>query len=960
MALELLHPKVREAFKKAGYERLLPIQEKSIPVVLSGNHTLIIAPTGSGKTEAALLSVLSLMLSEPAEKGLRLIYVTPLRALNRDVALRIERLASLCGFDVLVRHGDSRQTDRRRFLKEPPSIMITTPETLTLLLTLKEHREIWSRVSWVIVDEVHELLDSERGAELSLTLERLSLASKKTVQRIGLSATLSDRSVERAKELLAGGRRVEVVKDHSAKSYDIKLVVFKSDENYLEEAVNKIKDLMSESRSTLIFTNTRHTAEHLGALLSRAVGKNEIRVHHGSLSREVREDAEKMFREGEIRALVATSSMELGIDIGSVDLVIQFMSPRQVLTMTQRAGRAGHRYGDVSRAFIVTLNNVYEVLESGVIAWRTEKGHIEDLRPHRESLDALAHQIVAMVAEGSAKTIDDIYEIVSKSGLYSNISKETIKELVSFLEEHKVLKLNERGELSLSSRSLKYLYEVSMIPDEIDYEVYDIVSGVKIGSLGERFVMDKLEALNSKRRPVTSEYRFKFVLSGRVWETLDIDLENGEIKAKPVAEVEGYLPSWEGELIPVDLRVAREVCSLLALAMEDPERAKSLMIQRKLSYEETENVIKVAQETARRWGVPLSFRNPVIEALGRTYILYSCLGSKGNFGLALLVSEIANKWVGLEFEYIPYAIVFSSHVPRVHEVVVKALLSAKKMSPTDRLALIQSSLRRSKAFTFRFYHVAKRMGILDPDAKIGRVLLEKLVEAYRNTVAEREALREALVDKVDLEAVNEFLDELSEPVVVELPEPSPLALQVLNNPYVRKDVATNLKAIALDKIIESKKRYLKNKKVIMFCISCLRWEELTVASVEKNYRCSKCGGLSIAPLPATEWGIRAREAFIKNARGERLNAEEIKIVKEVGDRAGLYLNYASLDLGDYVVMALVTHGVGPVRAKRILTELLIRGERGFFEELLKAEEEYLTTRRFWDKKRNKEDYVEPS
>ncbi|MEM1873709.1 MAG: DEAD/DEAH box helicase, partial [Acidilobaceae archaeon] len=191
-ALSLLHPRVREALRKAGYERLLPVQEKALPVVLRGSHTLIVAPTGSGKTEAALLPILSLMLSEePESRGLRLVYVTPLRALNRDVALRIEKLASLCGFSVLVRHGDTGQADRRRFLREPPDIMVTTPETLTLLLTLREHRDLWSRVGWVIVDEVHELLESERGAELSITLERLSLASRRRIQRVGLSATLS-------------------------------------------------------------------------------------------------------------------------------------------------------------------------------------------------------------------------------------------------------------------------------------------------------------------------------------------------------------------------------------------------------------------------------------------------------------------------------------------------------------------------------------------------------------------------------------------------------------------------------------------------------------------------------------------------------------------------------------------------------------------------------------------------
>lgn len=347
-AVELLHPKLRGALPELGYSKLLPVQEKAIPAILSKHHTLIIAPTGSGKTEAAILPVLSMMLSEAGEGGLgggvKVVYVTPLRALNRDVAERIEKISSSVGFKTLVRHGDTGPAGRRRFLEEPPDIVVTTPESLSLLLTLKDHLKVWSNVGWVIVDEVHEMLESERGSELAVVLERLQLASKRRIQRIGLSATLSEKSVKMALELLAHGRYAVAVEDPKSKIYDVNVeVVYSGDEKFWDEAVRRIAGILESTSSALVFVNTRYTAELLASNLSRVLGEGNVVAHHGSLSRHVRERAERDFKEGRVKALVATSSMELGVDIGRVGLVVQFLSPRQAIVMTQRAGRAGHR-----------------------------------------------------------------------------------------------------------------------------------------------------------------------------------------------------------------------------------------------------------------------------------------------------------------------------------------------------------------------------------------------------------------------------------------------------------------------------------------------------------------------------------------------------------------------------------------------------------------------------------------
>ena len=949
-ALELLHPKLKGVLPRLGYSRLLPVQEKAIPVILSKNHTLVIAPTGSGKTEAAVLPVLSMMLSEASDKGsgggVRVVYVTPLRALNRDIAERIERLSSSVGFKTLVRHGDTGPTGRRRFLEEPPDIVVTTPESLNLLLTLKDHRGIWSSVGWVIVDEIHEMLESERGSELAVILERLQLASKRRIQRIGLSATLSEKSARMALELLAHGRYVAVVEDPESKVYDIKVeVVHSSDERFWDEAVRRIAEILRSASSALVFVNTRYTAELLASSISRELGEGSVVAHHGSLSRHVREGAERDFKEGRVRALVATSSMELGVDIGRVGLVVQFLSPRQATVMAQRAGRAGHRLWEVSRGVIVTVGNLYEMVESGVIAFRVEKGFIEDVEPHIKPYDALAHQLVAMVVEGSVKSVDEAYAILTSTLPYSNLSMEELSKVVKHLATVGVLR-ESNGRLSQSRRTLEYLYTVTMIPDEREYDVINMVDGRKIGRVSERFVEWSL----ARKSEGGAQDKFRIVLAGRVWEVLEVDLEAERITVKPVALVEGHVPVWEGELIPVSYRVAREVCSVLGLLMEDPVRGSKLLEARKLGAH-VDFVSRLALETRSIWGVSISHVNPVVEDYGRFSILHVCLGTKGNFALSMLLSKLMEKYKAVEFKFIPYAIIFTSPTGAPGELVAKALEEAKGLDPVERASLVYDALRRSKAYLVRFYHVAKRMGVLGSEARVSYSLVEKLADAYSGSVVELEALRETLHEKTDLKAVEEFLEVMERPVVVKPPKLTPLAEHVLGNPYVRGDVAVNIKAIALDQIIEVKRRYLEGREALMLCTMCGYDYTVKVKDARGKQVCRRCGSSTIAPLPDSDFGRSLADVYRRYLRGDKLSKEEAKLAEEVKDRAGLYLNYAPLNLGVYVVKALMTHGVGPRRAKKVLEALLARGEKAFYEELLRAEEEYITTRRYWSSRK---------
>ena len=944
-SISLLHPRLRDAISRLGYERLLPIQEKAIPVILSGAHTLVVSPTGSGKTEAALFPVLSMMLSrfKPGDGKIKAIYVTPLRSLNRDIMVRVSRLVREVGFSIALRHGDSTSTVRRNFLESPPDFMITTPETLNLILTVQRRNDMWSSVSFVIVDEVQELIDSKRGAELSVVLERLEERSKERIQRIGLSATLSERSKRAAASLLAYGRRVEVVEDRGQRTYEINVVTAPED-GELEKAADVIASIVKGDKgSTLLFTNTRSVAERLGALLAKRL-EGEVMVHHGSLSREVREEAERRFRDGELKVLVATSSMELGIDIGHVDLVLQFMSPREVIAMTQRAGRSGHRFGGVSRATIVTFDNLFEALESSVIASRTVRGDLEDLDHYRTPLDVIAHQLVALVIEGLASDIGRAHEILTRAGPLYGLSLEKLEKVAEHLDSVKVLRFEpETGKISRGRRSLTYLYKVSMIPDEASFKVYDVATNEQVGEVGERFVEAALLAAKDERPT--------FVLAGRAWRIVNVDYESLRIDAEPLGSAEGMVPSWEGELIPVSFKVAREVCSIIGLAGIDPEAATRILTRRGLDERTVKKIVDVISETARKWGFPLTMSEPVVEEVRGVSILYVCLGSKGNLLLSLVLSKLMEPTARVWFDYIPYAVVFSSPHGVSGDTVREALLRARELELPQLIGLAYEAVKSTPLYVVRFLQVAKRMGVIDPDARVSIEQGRRIIEAYRGSVVEEEALREISFDKLDPEALSYFLSSLKDVKVVRGEPPSPLAQEVIKNPYLRREIAVNIKDVALDYIIAGLKSSALRKEVLLLCAHCGHVWKARAVDINHPVRCPRCKAVMVAPLPATEWGERVASTYVSFKRGQvrRLGEEERRYINEVRERASLYTNYATQGLGRYVVEALMTQGVGPRSAKRVLEELMKGGERAFYEALLKAKEEYLVYKRFIDR-----------
>ena len=425
-ALAAFTPQVREWFARAFAEPTAA-QAQAWPAIATGEHTLISAPTGSGKTLAAFLWALDRLVADPSADRTRLVYVSPLKALSYDVEknLRAPLRGIGAAVKVGIRTGDTPQKERRDMVRHPPDILITTPESLYLMLT-SQAREIFEGAEQVIVDEIHAVAQTKRGAHLAITLERLAEQAGQEVQRIGLSATQNP--LEEVGRFLVGPKRTCTIVDTGArKPLDLKIHVpvesmVEPDQPDVEldpfaggEATRKsiwpaiypeLLRLVREHRSTIVFVNNRRGAERL-ALRSNELAEHDgvadarpgpiARAHHGSLAREERIVVEEQLKAGELPCLVATSSLELGIDMGAVDLVLQVESPKSVTAGLQRIGRAGHGVGDVSKGRIFPKFRA-DLLECAVVARRMREGLIERTVVPRNPLDVLAQQVVAIAA----------------------------------------------------------------------------------------------------------------------------------------------------------------------------------------------------------------------------------------------------------------------------------------------------------------------------------------------------------------------------------------------------------------------------------------------------------------------------------------------------------------------------------------------------------------------------------
>src|SRR4051812_9130791 len=437
MPLDQFSPAVRDWFQSA-FATPTPAQEQAWPAIASGEHVLISAPTGSGKTLAAFLWGLDRLASDPLPEGdkrTRLVYVSPLKALSYDVErnLRAPLRGIDASIDVAIRTGDTPQRDRQAMRRHPPDVLITTPESLYLMLTSRA-REILTGAEWVIVDEIHAVAATKRGAHLALTLERLEALAERPLQRIGLSAT--QKPLEEIGRFLVGPRRqCRVVDAGIRQPLDLKIHVpvesmVEPDQGVETPELDPLQSgdatrrsiwpaiypelllLVRKHHSTLVFVNARRAAERLALRLNELAGVEIARAHHGSLAREERTLVEEELKSGRLPCLVATSSLELGIDMGAVDLVLQVESPKSVARGLQRIGRAGHGVGETSKGRIFPKFRA-DLLEATVVARRMREGAIEQTVVPKNPIDVLAQQIVAMAAVEDLD-VDELYAMVTR------------------------------------------------------------------------------------------------------------------------------------------------------------------------------------------------------------------------------------------------------------------------------------------------------------------------------------------------------------------------------------------------------------------------------------------------------------------------------------------------------------------------------------------------------------------
>src|SRR5213080_41849 len=551
--LDVFSPETRAWFESAFAEPT-PAQTLGWPAIARGGHTLIQAPTGSGKTLAAFLYGIDRLDAEPGQ-GLRLLYVSPLKALNYDVERNLRGpLAGLRSeLRVAVRTGDTPQKERAAMLREPPDILITTPESLFLLLTSRA-RELLRSVDTLILDEVHAVAGTKRGAHLALSVERLEALSAQPVQRIGLSAT--QRPLEEIGKFVSGSRPIELVDAGVAKELDLEVVVPVEDmrepgdsreEGYEPRSIwpsiyPALVELVRAHRSTIVFVNNRRLAERLALRLNELAEEEIARAHHGSLAREQRTQIEELLKAGRIPCLVATSSLELGIDMGAVDLVIQVESPKSVARGLQRIGRAGHSLGEVSRGRIFPKFRA-DLLESAVVAQRMRAGLIEETQIPRNPLDVLAQHIVAICADEEVE-VGDLHELVRRAYPFAELSRAQLENVLDMLAgrypSDEFAELRPRIVWDRTAGVIRgregarrlAVTNAGTIPDRGLFGVFLVDGGGRVGELDEEMVYEARAGQT-------------FLLGASTWRIEEITRDR--VLVSPAPGVPGAVPFWKGE-----------------------------------------------------------------------------------------------------------------------------------------------------------------------------------------------------------------------------------------------------------------------------------------------------------------------------------------------------------------------------------------------------------------------------
>jgi ATP-dependent helicase Lhr and Lhr-like helicase len=822
-------------------------QLRGWPAIQSGRHVVISAPTGSGKTLAAFLASLDVLFREGVEADLpdetQVVYVSPLKALSNDIRKNLQEplagIRALFGetngreIDVRaeVRTGDTTAAQRQALIKKPPHILVTTPESLYLLLTSDSGRRMLSTVRTLILDEIHAVVDDRRGAHLALSVERLAALTKNPLQRIGLSAT--QEPIEEVARFLVGTRAVDDAGNPNCEIIDIghrreldlgielpgsPLEAVMSNEVW-EEIYRRLAELIQAHRTALVFVNTRRMAERVTHHLSELLGADSVTSHHGSLSAKLRLDAEDRLKRGDLKALVATASLELGIDIGSVDLVCQLGTTRSIATLLQRVGRAEHRRGGLPKGRIFPLSRD-ELIECAALLRCVHRGELDRLSVPEKPLDVLAQQIVA-----AASTEDweetRLFELIHCSWPYRNLTREEFDSAVKMLAEGFSTKRGRRAALihhdavnhRLRGRRgarLVALTSGGAIPDNTDYRVVLEPSETFVGTVNEDFAVESLAG-------------DIFQLGNRSWRILRIN--SGVVRVEDAKGQPPGIPFWLGEAPARTAELSQAVSNVRAemekLLSDGKDVRDWLVSEMELPTEAAQQIADYFAATYRALGALPSQQTLVMERFfdesgGMQLVLHAPFGSRINraWGLALRKRFCRSFNFELQAAATDDAIVISlgtQHSFPLEEVF--RYLNSK----TVRDLLVQALLD-APMFTIRWRWNATRSlavprfrGGAKIAASLQRMESENLLAAVfpdqlaclEHIVGDREipdhplvnqTIDDCLTEAMDIDGLEEVLRKIEKGeircIARDLPEPSPLASEILNaRPYAFLDNA---------------------------------------------------------------------------------------------------------------------------------------------------------------------------
>jgi len=800
-------------------------------------------------------------------------------------------------------------------------------------------------VKYVIIDEVHELAEDKRGSQLAIALERLRWAAMRDFQMIGLSATIGSPD-QVAKFLVGTGReftiihvpvgrqvRIEVARpEPEATDLDLSAQLYTHPE--VAARLRLMRNLIEAHRSVLLFTNTRAVAEIITSRLKVWDVDFPISIHHGSLARPSRISAERGLKDGQLKGLIATSSLELGIDVGNVDFVIQYMSPRQVSRLIQRIGRSGHRIGRLADGIIIAMDSD-DTLESMVIARRALEETLEQVSVPEKPLDVLAHQIVGLLIQKGRWYVNEILEIVTKAYPYRNLTEHDIATVLTYMHSRfpRLAWYSEEDTLALRPRNLKALYsyyfgKLSMIPDERQYLIVDQSNDEAVGVLDEAFVAEYAEPGR------------KFIVRGSPWRMVSIRAD--KIYVRPIRDPTGSIPSWVGEEIPVPFEVAQEVGAIrrkVETALRSGTTDVSLFEELSKLYPASSKTIQDSlSETLDQVHQGLLLptdKRIVLEDWEDFVIVNSHFGLLVNRTLARLIGHVLSEEIGstVGVQQDAYRIVVQT-TGAANALKIAHVL--QQLSGMDLENAVREASKKSGMFKRRLVHVAKRFGAITRYAEFQSIKLRQVMKSLEGTVIMDEAFKETLERDLDLMNTKLILNQLGREIEVSCApsakNPTPIARVGIERISRKTDLIPPEKMKRI--LIDSTKVRILNESRLLACPSCLNYARIVrIKDMPENFGCPICKktlGVS-AEMPDSIAKIRKKHSLSESDKRtiDALKASSLLIEKN----------------GKIVAYILAGRRMSVTDARAVLRRTRRVSDR-LFEQIMEQEKKALR-RRFW-------------